>query len=805
MLDTPPSVLTTCETDFLSYETFDCACISYGVLLAVIPICFALGFITKALRFWVLCRIAVLLLSFGSALSLSIWMLRRCPTCFQFLLAALVCCVCSRVLLLLLQVGFRFLHSSHSSRVPLVLRCILSGWNKDKTSQGKGFCYCSLVRCLMYLPFQVWGFCALAAASSLHVHQVISLPAAACEAFLRIFALEMHESSSWLGTLGGHDVFVPVFIMLLSVIIEGFIAMLAMALVVCFFSGKGSAQEPDASSLAVCWKDIGHVLGLRIVGLGCGGCQARGLSVAWLAQATPRVDVAIVPFRFLENLKFLVVLFALVRNMSLVMCDKFVQATDELQQQAAAALATMTLSPRWGPRLAWQVQATPRVDVAEVSFASSGLMGSGTKKMKDPSPALPEFIDSVADPAFQIFVVLFSGRSRCVMVRASWGVSKLVDIVAELSEVPAQHFYLTCGGKILKEQDKLCTVSVDCRVLMHGRLEGGVRTIIPGEWSCTVCGAQGCWPTRRSCYKCGSMKTASPVQLGSFVNGYKGHFREQNGLGRPLPPVAPAPAPVPVVVPPRLTKSQKRAARQSAAVPPSPAPAGQNTWDAVLKALVNIGLDDSVLGKIREKIPVPPPVEKKKERHLADLRDKRDKAQRVLDRLVEDAEKKKVLYEEACTKVNSQRVERDDLERQVEAARVQVNLPTPPPTLPSDDGDWEQGEESGFESSVEEATRDVEAGLGMDVDGSSRKRGRTRGRSRSPAFSVHATGRGRSRPLTPPQPSTPNPSELDSLSPEQLAILIRHANKRAEAVRQQIGEENWERLNMLPPAPSESG
>ena len=422
-------------------------------------------------------------------------------------------------------------------------------------------------------------------------------------------------------------------------------------------------------------------------------------------------------------------------------------------QHAAAALATMTLSPRFRPRLAWQAQATPRVDVAEVSFASSGLMESGTKKMKAPSPAFPEFIDSDADPEFQIFVVLFSGRSRCVMVRASWGVQKLVEVVAEVSQVPAQHFYLTCGGKILKEHDNLWRVSVDCRVLMHGRLEGGVRTIIPGEWSCTVCGAQGCWPTRRSCYKCGSMKTASPVQLGGvFCQWVQGAFQRAEWSGAPSPPVAPAPAPVPVVVPPRLSKSQKRAAKQRAAVPPSPAPAGQNTWDAVLKALVNIGLDDSVLGKIREKIPVFPPVEKKKERHLADLRDKRDKAQRVLDRLVEDAEKKKVLYEEACAKVNSQREERDDLERQAEAARVQVNLPTPPPTLPSDDGDWEQGEESGFESSVEEAMRDVEAGLGMDVDGSSRKRGRTRGRSRSLAFPVHATGRGRSRPLTPPQP-----------------------------------------------------
>ena len=161
--------------------------------------------------FWVLCRTAVLLLSFGSALSLSIWMLRRCPIRFQSLLAALFCCVCSRVLLHLLQVGCRILNSSHSSRVPLVLRCILSGWNKDKTSQGKGFCDCSLVRCLMYFPFQVWGFGALAAASFWLLNQVNSLPAAACEAFLRIFALVIHGFSNWLGTLGGHDAFGKVF------------------------------------------------------------------------------------------------------------------------------------------------------------------------------------------------------------------------------------------------------------------------------------------------------------------------------------------------------------------------------------------------------------------------------------------------------------------------------------------------------------------------------------------------------------------------------------------------------------------
>ena len=117
-------------------------------------------------------------------------------------------------------------------------------------------------------------------------------------------------------------------------------------------------------------------------------------------------------------------LCALVVLMSLVLDDEVSQATDELRQQAAAALGIMTLSQRPGPRLAWQAQATPRVDVAEVSVVSSGLAGSGTKEMKAPSPVLPDHAAAPclcdADPKYQIFVVLFTGRSHCVRVRDSW-------------------------------------------------------------------------------------------------------------------------------------------------------------------------------------------------------------------------------------------------------------------------------------------------------------------------------------------------------------------------------------------------
>ena len=113
---------------------------------------------------------------------------------------------------------------------------------------------------------------------------------------------------------------------------------------------------------------------------------------------------------------------------------------------------------------------------------------------------------------------------------------------------------------------------------------------------------------------------------------------------------------------------------------------------------------------------------------MADLRDKRDKAKRVLDRLLEDAVRKEKVYRESAAKVNTQREECDELERQVELARVQVQLPTPLPSLPSDGGDtdpWLASEVLG--GSEDEAQRDCETGLGNE------RLPRKRGRSVSPS------------------------------------------------------------------------
>ena len=80
----------------------------------------------------------------------------------------------------------------------------------------------------------------------------------------------------------------------------------------------------------------------------------------------------------------------------------------------------------------------------------------------------------------------------------------------------------------------------------------------------------------------------------------------------------------------------KKAAKQRAAVPPS---------DRILGTLCSRPL--LILAWMRvfwersgRKFLAHLPLRRKK-RHLADLRDKRDKAQRVLDRLVEDADKKR--------------------------------------------------------------------------------------------------------------------------------------------------------------------
>ena len=62
---------------------------------------------------------------------------------------------------------------------------------------------------------------------------------------------------------------------------------------------------------------------------------------------------------------------------------------------------------------------------------------------------------------------------------------------------------------------------------------------------------------------------------------------------------------------------------------------------------------------------------------MADLRDKRDSLQRQLYELVEDAERKRQVYEGAVAKATAQKLEVDEVEKQVEIARARFQLPSP--------------------------------------------------------------------------------------------------------------------------------
>ena len=266
----------------------------------------------------------------------------------------------------------------------------------------------------------------------------------------------------------------------------------------------------------------------------------------------------------------------------------------------------MTLSQRRGPRFAWQAQATPRVDVAEVSIVSSGLAGSGTKKMKAPSPVLPDhaaaFCLCDADPEYQIFVVLFTGRSRCVRVRASWGVQKPIEVVKKVSEVPAQNFI----SRVMERHWRNMTTCEEFLLIagfscMDGWLVELVSLFL------------GNGHARCAEHKLLQMRfheSSFSSAIGDVYQWIQGAFLREEWHGALFPSRCPCSGTC--ACGGDLPKVKKRRL-SSVLLFPRPMSQLGKIVGALLVGLFKIGLDESVLGMIREKIPDPPLVEKKKE------------------------------------------------------------------------------------------------------------------------------------------------------------------------------------------------
>ena len=86
------------------------------------------------------------------------------------------------------------------------------------------------------------------------------------------------------------------------------------------------------------------------------------------------------------------------------------------------------------------------------------------------------------------------GKSRTVQ--------ELCTEIAFRTGVPERHFYLLLNGRMLSNSSLLDSAGVetDAQIVMCGRLNGGGRTVIVGEWDCQKCGMQGCWPTKHKCF-----------------------------------------------------------------------------------------------------------------------------------------------------------------------------------------------------------------------------------------------------------------------------------------------------------------
>ena len=183
----------------------------------------------------------------------------------------------------------------------------------------------------------------------------------------------------------------------------------------------------------------------------------------------------------------------------------------------------------------------------------------------------------------------------------------------------------------------------------------------------------------RSAFRCGQLRQDVSAGTVFLPNGYKDNFREQHIGRKPAgdPSVRePVFGRAPCVTAPRKPVKANPRAKQN-----NPEETAQRlNPDMVLPVLEALGLPGELLEEVRRRIPVPKPPEKKKERALADLRDKLEKEKKHLERLASHAEKKRQEAEEAMHKHAVKQHEVDALELEVEQARVTAMVPTPVPT-----------------------------------------------------------------------------------------------------------------------------
>ena len=241
------------------------------------------------------------------------------------------------------------------------------------------------------------------------------------------------------------------------------------------------------------------------------------------------------------------------------------------------------------------------VEISESKFVAAAAPGTCRSQ--------PEKLEAVqSGQVIQFFIKGVRG-TRTQVVR---GESQ--DALGLVAGVMGMDMYAMVGGKVVDHSLSLECIGItpNCTVSFFFRLRGGSRDNVPGQWTCSFCFAERCWPVRVKCYRCGTPRQAEPIPF----NDKKGKG-PKGPLGR-APPKGPSSVPPttssrPHVVPPR---GGPPGAGVGDPPPPTPPATAQSSEDMV-KALL---LLQNVMSKEDfskyEKLVLPPPPKKEEKKKL---------------------------------------------------------------------------------------------------------------------------------------------------------------------------------------------
>ena len=396
-----------------------------------------------------------------------------------------------------------------------------------------------------------------------------------------------------------------------------------------FVEGKQAAKSSEGKFLLrFCHNYPSQVmLGIRGIQVAAASTLAAFDGIFWhVVCRQPQSAAAFeVAERWMSFIVALVFAFLFLEGMI-----EFMRALVEVWQHAAAAFQALNrfftlvvdycgelkfVKEAQRPHYASQAEATPRVDVGEVSQAPGE---NAARSFKDKNSCTKGRLNKEC-----FFVIDLSGKTLTMTSSLDSYVSSLVRDVSSVTGIPVEKFYLVVEGRVLSLDLTLhqAGISRDVSVRMCFRLNGGVRHEVPGSWTCMVCNMGGCWPVRQNCFRCGAVRGSGPHVPSGREMRYPG--RGVGGRASNGNPTSRQPRPKPHPVGQQPSSSLNTPQHSSLKLDAS----------TLLQVLQSLGLGQDLLTQVEAKLSPPPKKERGPEKRLTTLKGKIHMCQQQLVKL----------------------------------------------------------------------------------------------------------------------------------------------------------------------------